>query len=126
MAETQHAHEHSTKPYVVVFVALIALTIVTVGLSYLDLGYAGNKILGFLVAVVKASLVVLIFMHMREDGAKDRYLIVSIVFPLCLFVLIVFALFPDVVYRGGDQAKRFDPGPYDNVGHHAPEGGAGH
>ncbi|KAF0244077.1 MAG: hypothetical protein FD180_2842 [Planctomycetota bacterium] len=121
MSEIAHgqegAHEHSTKPYFVVFAALIALTFITVGISYLDLGYAGNKLLGVAVAIVKASLVVLIFMHMKADGKKDKYLVVAVVFPLCLFTLIVMSNFPDVVFRGGDNARHFEPGPWDNVGH---------
>ena len=126
MSEHAHgqegAHEHSTKPYFVVFGALIALTFVTVGISYVDLGYAGNKLLGVAVAIVKASLVVWIFMHMKSDGRKDKYLVAAVAFPICLLILLVMALFPDVVFHGGDNARHLDPGPWDNVGHHAGEG----
>jgi cytochrome c oxidase subunit 4 len=130
-----HAHDHGIKPYLMVFGALMILTVITVGLSYVDLGHYGNKIAGVLVASVKATLVVLIFMHMREDGAKDRYLIVSIVFPLCLFVLMACACIPDVVARGGDAANKWSttdpaegPGPrateqsHEGHGHGSHEG----
>jgi caa(3)-type oxidase subunit IV len=123
MSDSAHgqeaAHEHSPRPYFVVFFSLIALTLITVGISYLDLGYAGNKVLGLAVAIIKASLVIGIFMHLKTDGKKDRFLVAAIIFPICLFCLLLMALCPDVVFHGGDQARHMDPGPWDNVGKHA-------
>jgi caa(3)-type oxidase subunit IV len=113
MSAGEHAHESHAKTYAMVLAALLVLTIVTVGLSYVDLTYAGNKILGLLVAISKAALVVALFMHLKHDGAKDKYLLVALFFPLVLLLIIIFSNFPDVVYRGGDQAKRWEKGPWD-------------
>ena len=46
------------RTYVLVFVALMALTIVTVAISYLDLSVAAAVGVALLVAAVKGSLVV--------------------------------------------------------------------
>lgn len=48
--------------YVLVFAALIVLTITTVGLSYADLG-EWHAPVGLVIAAAKALLVVLFFMH---------------------------------------------------------------
>ena len=49
--------------YYLVFAALIGLTLLTVGISFLDLG-AGHTVAGLAIAVVKALLVALFFMHL--------------------------------------------------------------
>ena len=49
--------------YVTVFAVLISLTVLTVALSFFDLGQ-WHTVVGGLIAVVKASLVVLFFMHL--------------------------------------------------------------
>ena len=46
--------KHHVKTYVLVFVALAFLTIVTVAISYIDLGVKGGIALGLFVASVKA------------------------------------------------------------------------
>lgn len=52
------------KTYVVVFGALILLTFVTTGAAYLDLGVL-NTPLALTIAVAKALLVMIFFMHLR-------------------------------------------------------------
>ena len=49
--------KHHVKTYVMVFVALAFLTVVTVGISYLDLGVTGGIVLALIVASIKGSLV---------------------------------------------------------------------
>jgi cytochrome c oxidase subunit 4 len=49
--------------YVTVFAILIGLTVLTVALSFLDLG-EWHTVVGGLIGVVKAALVVLFFMHL--------------------------------------------------------------
>ena len=79
-----HAHISSTAFYVGVFLALIALTILTVGQSYVDLGRM-NLIVVILIATTKASLVVTFFMHLRYDNKFNALIFVS-----CLFFIGVF------------------------------------
>lgn len=52
-----------TRTYYTVFAALIALTLLTVGVSFLDLG-AWHTTVGVLIGAVKATLVILFFMHL--------------------------------------------------------------
>jgi cytochrome c oxidase subunit IV len=56
-----------TRTYYTVFAALITLTLVTVAVSFLDLG-AWHTTVGVLIGVVKASLVVLFFMHLLHSS----------------------------------------------------------
>ena len=52
--------------YYLVFAALIALTLLTVGISFIDLG-AWHTPVGLVIAVTKASLVALFFMHLLHS-----------------------------------------------------------
>jgi cytochrome c oxidase subunit 4 len=56
-----------TRTYYGVFAALIALTLVTVIASFLELG-AWHTTVGVLIGVVKASLVGLFFMHLLHSS----------------------------------------------------------
>lgn len=52
--------------YYLVFIVLILLTLTTTGIAYLDLGIF-NPVAAVAIAVCKASLVVLFFMHVRDS-----------------------------------------------------------
>jgi cytochrome c oxidase subunit 4 len=59
--------EHHVVPvrnYIVVFAALMVLTVITVAVAFVDLGVL-NDIVMLAIAVTKAVLVILIFMHVR-------------------------------------------------------------
>lgn len=56
-----------TRTYYTVFAALIALTLLTVGVSFLELG-TWHTTIGVLIGVVKASLVGLFFMHLLHSS----------------------------------------------------------
>lgn len=57
-------HIASIKTNVSVFAALMALLVLTVGVAYVDLGF-WNLPVAMAIAVVKALMIVLIFMHVR-------------------------------------------------------------
>lgn len=59
-----HDHVVPVRTYVFVFLALLAGTGLTVGASYVDLGI-WNTPVAMLIAVTKASLVVVFFMHLK-------------------------------------------------------------
>jgi len=58
-----HGRTISVRTYVLVCVALVALTFLTLGVSFFHLGGIWHVVFGLLIGAVKASLVVLFFMH---------------------------------------------------------------
>lgn len=58
----------SVKVYFTVFVALILLTLTTTGVAFVNLGGAWNVVLAMTIAVAKAALVMLYFMHLRYSS----------------------------------------------------------
>lgn len=78
-AHTDETHEHNphaAKIYLAVLVALLFLTLVTVGASYIDLGPA-NIVVALLIATTKASLVGLVFMHLMHDRPINGMILVA-------------------------------------------------
>ena len=67
MSGTQEHHVVPVLHYVGVFTALIVLTFATYWTATMDLG-ALNTVVALTIAVVKALLVVLIFMHVKYSG----------------------------------------------------------
>jgi cytochrome c oxidase subunit IV len=59
--------DRHVRVYITVFVALMALTIVTVAISYLDLSPAMAITVALFVATVKGSLVACYFMHLISE-----------------------------------------------------------
>ena len=58
-------HVLSVRLYAVIFLALVALTLTTTGVAFIDLGGGFNVTVALTIAVVKALLVILFFMHVR-------------------------------------------------------------
>ena len=100
MPEPAHGHTdaapHHKVNYFAIFLLLVALTVITVAVAFLDIKSELAKVLlALAIASVKASAVVLYFMHMKFEG-KLIYLILAV--PLGLCVLLVIALLPDVTF----------------------------
>jgi cytochrome c oxidase subunit IV len=91
-----HTHVSSIPFYVAVFAALLTLTGLTVGQSYVDLGRL-NLAAVVIIASMKATLVVLFFMHIRHDAKFNGLMVLA-----CIgFIGIFFAYtFNDVGHRG--------------------------
>ena len=84
--EEHGAHAHGAGRYFAVWIALLCFTLLTVITGYKDLG-AVNLPLALTIATIKATLVVLFFMHMTETPAANRIVFsVSIVFALVLII----------------------------------------
>lgn len=86
---TNSAHVVSRKIYLLIFAALMALTAITVWIAFIDLG-AINDIAMLAIAVTKAVLVVLFFMHVRYSGRLIALTVTSGV--LWLLILLALAL----------------------------------
>lgn len=91
-------HEHVTpiSVYVAIFAALMVLTIVTVAVAWVDLG-AFNIVVALAVAVVKATLVVLFFMHLKYSSRLTWVVVGSGFF--WMFILLSITL-SDYLTRG--------------------------
>ena len=62
---SEHTHHIASKGlYFTIFTALMVLTLLTVAVTYIDLGEM-NLVVAMGIAVFKASLVILYFMHVR-------------------------------------------------------------
>lgn len=94
MSSTEHhaddhhgiSHVASVKVLVGTGGALLLLTLVTVGATKFDFGPSMNLALAMLIAVVKATLVVLFFMHLKYDKVFHTVIFMSAVLAAALFV----------------------------------------
>jgi len=89
-------HTLSLKTYLGVFAALAALTALTTAVAYVDLGFF-NVIVALTIAVSKALLVVLFFMHLARSRRRTQ--VVAGAGILWLLILITFTL-SDALTRG--------------------------
>jgi cytochrome c oxidase subunit 4 len=88
-----HAQTHAVdidkqvRRYMVVFVTLLALTIVTVGVSYMHLEVHEAVTLALIIACFKASLVFLFFMHLISE---KRVIFIVLAFTAAFFLALLF------------------------------------
>lgn len=78
-------HVLPKKLYFSVFMALIVLTIVTTGVAFIDLGPL-NTVVALVIAVCKASLVVLFFMHLKYQTGMTRVVILAALLWLAVLI----------------------------------------
>lgn len=81
-------HPHAVPLWLLagVFVALLVLTVLTVAVTYVDLGAAMNVAIALAIAAVKGVLVAEIFMHLRWDRPFNRILLVGSLCAVALFI----------------------------------------
>lgn len=89
-------HVTPARHYVLVFLALMVLTAITIGAAFVHLGPL-NNVVALLIAGTKASLVILIFMGVRHSTTMVKVSVLSAVFFL---VVIFLLLFSDYTTRG--------------------------
>jgi cytochrome c oxidase subunit 4 len=80
-----HAHVNSPLFMIAVFAMLIVLTIITVAVSYVDLGTA-NTFVAIGIATLKASLVATFFMHLKGDKPIHAIIFVGAFVFLAIFL----------------------------------------
>ena len=83
-------HIVSRKVYFAIFGALMVFTALTVYVAFLDLGGAVNTVVALTIAVIKATLVVLYFMHVRYSTRLIWVIVVAGFF--WLGIMFVFTL----------------------------------
>ncbi len=78
----------SVKTYFMVFGALMALTIITVGVSYVHLPVAMAVTVALVVATIKGSLVAMYFMHLLHER-KVIYWVLMLTVIFFVFLMFV-------------------------------------
>ena len=86
----------TVRPYVVTWIALIVLLAITCGSSFLPLGRF-NLMINLAVAVVKALLVIVVFMRLFRSARM--VIVVALIAALDLAILVCLTL-PDFLVRG--------------------------
>lgn len=97
MQENNHEHEHvvSYGTYISVWMGLLALTALTVTIAGISLGDL-TIVVAMIIALVKAILVVNIFMHVKFDTVLFKiFVIVGFLTLVAIFVL----TFSDYLFR---------------------------
>jgi len=95
---SDHAAEidKHVRVYVIVFVALMALTLVTVAVSYLDLPPKMAIAVALFVATIKGSLVACYFMHL----ISEKRLIIAVLL-ITAFKFVVLLALPILTHSDG-------------------------
>jgi cytochrome c oxidase subunit IV len=114
-SDSHPLHILPLRVYLNVFIALLVFTTITVGVSYMDFG-AYNLLVAMIVAVIKAGLVALYFMHLRYDN--KLYLIAFLLSIFLLGVFIILTMFDtlrrDDIYDTKGGAINPNAAMYDN------------
>ena len=79
-------HVLPIRTYVFTFIALMALMVLTAFLSRVPMGRDINTIIALIIAAIKATLVLLFFMHLKYEN----YVLSTVVFVAGLFWLLIF------------------------------------
>ncbi len=98
-------HVASKKTYILVWAALLVLTGITVWIAQLNLG-AFNDVVALAVAVSKALLVILFFMHVKDSSRLTRLTVVAGFFWLVILIGITLT---DYLSRPTDYRVRAVP-----------------
>jgi len=91
---TEAAHKEPN--YIGVFWWLLALTIIEIGVIYLPIAKFAIAIMLVVLAVTKAALVALFFMHLKFERVTLGWIALS---PFILCVFLILMLLPDIFPR---------------------------
>lgn len=80
------AHTMPIKGLIAVWAALMVLTVLTVSVTHFDMGYTVNLVVAMVIATIKASLVMLFFMHLWWDKRFNVLIFLGSFLFLALFV----------------------------------------
>ncbi len=95
MNENGHDHILSYKLLGGVLISLLFLTVVTVGISYIDMGFF-NVPMALLIASTKSTIVLLFFMHLKYEGKVIAISFTATVITLCFLIAFIFW---DIAFR---------------------------
>ena len=93
--ESDEHHSIGLVTYFAVFATLMVLTFVTVWVAFHDYGYL-NNVIALGIATVKATLVVLFFMHVLHSSPLTK---IVLLISLTFFLILVAFVYADVLTR---------------------------
>ncbi len=87
--DSAHVEEvkKSVRTYIIVFVALMALTVITVAISTLHLNVAAAVTVALIVAAIKGSLVAGFFMHLISER---KLIYATLILTAVFFIFLMF------------------------------------
>lgn len=89
MSDNQHTHIVKYRTYVIVLIALIALTTISVAITGIELGRMA--VVGALIlATIKSSLVLWHFMHLKYESGVLRMMVGLVMFVFLVVIIITF------------------------------------
>jgi cytochrome c oxidase subunit 4 len=92
---SQENHTVPYKTHALVLVALIIMTALSVAVTQIHLG-ALTVLVALLLATIKASLVLIFFMHLKFDNRFFAFMVIGV---LILIGIVIFITFLDYLYR---------------------------
>lgn len=96
MQDRDTEHDTATfKTYIITWIALVILAMVSVAVTQYHLGTA-SILIALIIASVKTGLILYIFMHLRYES---RFFRVALMLPLFVFACLIGFTFLDVLYR---------------------------
>jgi caa(3)-type oxidase subunit IV len=105
-ATTKHGgidKSEEVRTYLIIFGCLAVLTLLTVGVAYMNLPHAAGVVIALVIAAAKVFLIGSFFMHLRGEGKLINWS-VAVCCALVL-ILIVFVL-PDLGIHPAEEAAR--------------------
>jgi cytochrome c oxidase subunit 4 len=94
MSEDKH-HIVPYRLYVIILLALLALTFASIGITSIELG-AYTVAGALLFAIIKSYLVLTYFMHLKYD---KPYIRIMVLFVFAIFVVVLVITMLDYLYR---------------------------
>jgi len=93
---SEHKNHISTyKSHIVVLLCLVLLTILTVTITSVHLG-PYNTTAAMVIASIKASIVLLYFMHLKFDEKIFRFMVTLVI---AIYLVVIIITFFDYLYR---------------------------
>lgn len=106
---TEVGHVVPVSTLVGVLVVLLGLTVITVAVTFVDLGNL-NLVVALVIALVKGSLVLLYFMHLRWDRPFNAVVLIAALVFVVIFVglslLDTFQYSPEMIPGYAPQMER--------------------
>lgn len=120
-----HDPQAAVRTYLTIFGALAFLTILTVGVAYMNLPAGPGVVIALVIAGAKIFLICSFFMHLKDEG---RLINVSLAVCLGLVLILIVFVLPDLGVHELEELhakEALERNPYAQM-HNEATGGGGH